>query len=81
VAFNHIADFHDGIDVETYGNPDGSDAIHRPLYPPRKFWNRRPVAIDIYNNKMTNFHDNAVAGADSARQSSGDAPLLESPGL
>jgi hypothetical protein len=60
MAFNHVANFHDGIDVETYGNPDGSDAIHGPLYPPRKFWNRRPVAIDIYNNEMTNFHDNAV---------------------
>ena len=24
VAYNYIADFHDGIDVETYGNPDGS---------------------------------------------------------
>jgi hypothetical protein len=60
VAFNRIANFHDGIDVETYGNPDGSDAIRGPLYPPRKFWNRRPVAIDIYNNDMTNFHDNAI---------------------
>jgi hypothetical protein len=60
IAFNHVANFHDGIDVETYGNPDGSDAVHGPLYPPRKFWNRRPVAIDIYNNEMTNFHDNAV---------------------
>jgi len=60
VAFNRVSDFHDGIDVETYGNPDGSDAIHGPLYPPRKFWNRRPVAIDIYNNDMTNFHDNAI---------------------
>ncbi len=24
VAYNYIADFHDGINVETYGNPDGS---------------------------------------------------------
>jgi hypothetical protein len=59
IAFNYVANFHDGIDVETYGNPDGSDAIHGPLYPPRKFWNRRPVGIDYYNNYMTNFHDNA----------------------
>ena len=27
VAYNYIADFHDGINVETYGNPDGSFAI------------------------------------------------------
>ena len=26
VAYNYIADFHDGINVETYGNPDGSVA-------------------------------------------------------
>ncbi len=60
MAFNYVANFHDGIDVETYGNPDGSDAIKGPLYPSRKFWNRRPVSIDMYNNLMTNFHDNAV---------------------
>jgi hypothetical protein len=59
IAYNYVANFHDGIDVETYGNPDGSDAVHGPYYPPRQFWNRRPVSIDYYNNYMTNFHDNA----------------------
>ena len=59
VAYNYVADFHDGIDVETYGNPDGSHAIDGPHYPPREYWDRRPVAIDFYNNYMTNFHDNA----------------------
>src|SRR5438552_3596681 len=59
VAYNYVADFHDGIDVETYGNPDGSHAIDGPHYPPRKYWDRRPVSIDFYNNYMTNFHDNA----------------------
>ena len=24
VAYNYVANFHDGIDIETYGNPDGS---------------------------------------------------------
>ena len=60
VAHNYIANFHDGIDVETYGNPDGSDATTGPAYPPREFWDRRPVAIDFYNNYLTNFHDNAI---------------------
>jgi hypothetical protein len=60
VAHNYIANFHDGIDVETYGNPDGSSAIDGPRYPPREFWDRRPVAIDFYNNYLTNFHDNAI---------------------
>ena len=59
VAYNYIADFHDGIDIETYGNPDGSHAIDGPHYPPKEYWDRRPVAIDFYNNYMTNFHDNA----------------------
>ena len=59
VAYNYVANFHDGIDIETYGNPDGSHAIDGPHYPPREYWDRRPVAIDFYNNYMTNFHDNA----------------------
>ena len=65
VAYNYVADFHDGIDIETYGNPDGSCATdpnlpdtRRPKYPPREYWDRRPVAIDFYNNYMNNFHDN-----------------------
>ena len=32
--------------------------IDGPHYPPREYWDRRPVAIDFYNNYMTNFHDN-----------------------
>jgi hypothetical protein len=58
VAHNYIANFHDGVNVETYGNPDGSAAVEGPHYPPKGFWDRRPVAIDFYNNYMTNFHDN-----------------------
>ena len=58
VAYNYIANFHDGVNVETYGNPDGSAAVDGPHYPPKEFWDRRPVAIDFYNNYMTNFHDN-----------------------
>ncbi len=63
MAFNHIANFHDGIDIETYGNPDGvtpnPTAANGAFYPARKDWHLRPVAIDYYNNYMTNFHDNA----------------------
>ena len=65
VAYNYITDFHDGINVETYGNPDGSvasgpDMPDGPKYPPREFWDRRPVAIDFYNNYITNSHDNPI---------------------
>ena len=61
VAYNYVANFHDGIDIETYGNPDGSARrIDGPQYPPREYWDRRPVAIDFYNNYITNFHDNPI---------------------
>jgi hypothetical protein len=60
VAHNYVADFHDGIDTEMYGMPDGSHAIDGPNYPPRESWDRRPVAIDIYNNYITNAHDNSI---------------------
>ena len=65
VAHNYIADFHDGINVETYGNPDGSVAsgpgiVDGPKYPPREYWDRRPVAIDFYGNYITNSHDNPI---------------------
>lgn len=64
VAYNYIAHFHDGVDIETYGNPDGNmpgdSAAQGAFYPARKDWKLRPTSIDIYNNYMTNFHDNAV---------------------
>ena len=61
VAFNRIEHFHDGINIETYGNPDGSAAAEgEPKYPARELWNRRPVAIDFYNNDITSSHDNPI---------------------
>jgi len=60
VAHNYVANFHDGIDTEMYGMPDGSHPIDGPSYPPREFWDRRPTAIDIYNNYITNAHDNSI---------------------
>jgi hypothetical protein len=60
VAFNYVADFHDGIDTEMYGMPDGSHPIDGPTYPPSEYWDRRPTAIDLYNNYITNAHDNSI---------------------
>ena len=65
VAYNYIANFHDGINIETYGNPDGStasgpDIPDGPKYPTRNYWDRRPVAIDFYGNHITNSHDNPI---------------------
>ena len=60
VAHNYVAHFHDGIDTEMYGHPDGSHPIEGPSYPTREFWDRRPNAIDIYGNYITNAHDNSI---------------------
>lgn len=60
VAHNYVADFHDGVDTEMYGMPDGSHANEGPAYPPREYWDRRPVSVDIYNNYITNAHDNSI---------------------
>ncbi len=51
VAYNYVANFHDGIDHATYGNPDGTPN------PPR---DRLPVSIDFYNNDITNVDDNCI---------------------
>jgi len=51
VAYNHIERFHDGIDVATYGNPDGS---------PNAIQDRLPVSIDFYNNDISNMEDNCI---------------------
>ena len=63
VAYNYVAHFHDGIDIETYGDPEGpspnASAAAGPFYPARKDWYMRPVAIDFNINYMTIFHDNA----------------------
>ena len=67
IQYNYVANFHDGIDDETYGNPPGSyatdpnlpDTTDGPKYPPPEYWDQRPVANDVLNNYMTNFHDNS----------------------
>lgn len=60
VMHNYVADFHDGIDTEMYGMPDGSHPIDGPNYPPREAWDRRPTSIDIIGNYITNAHDNSI---------------------
>jgi len=51
VAYNRISRFHDGIDVATYGNPDGTPAPIR---------DRMPVSIDFYNNEISHSEDNCL---------------------
>ncbi len=51
VAYNAIANFHDGVDVATYGNPDGS---------PNAIRDRMPVSMDFYGNDISNMEDNCI---------------------
>jgi hypothetical protein len=51
IAYNYVANWHDGIDVDTYGDPDGT---------PAELPDRVPVAIDIYNNDIFNTDDNCI---------------------
>jgi hypothetical protein len=58
VAFNSVANFHDGIDIATYGNPDGT---------PNPIRDRLPVSIDFYNNDVSNVEDNCIETDGGAR--------------
>ncbi len=51
VAHNYVTRFHDGIDVATYGNPDGT---------PDPIRDRMPVSIDFYGNDITLVEDNCI---------------------
>jgi hypothetical protein len=51
VAYNYVANFHDGIDHATYGDPDGT---------PNPIRDRLPVSIDFYNNDIRNVDDNCI---------------------
>ncbi len=58
VAHNYLANWHDGIDVATYGTPDGA---------PNDIPDRVPLAIDFYGNDFYNMGDNCVETDGSAR--------------
>jgi hypothetical protein len=58
VAYNFIANWHDGIDVATYGTPDGA---------PNDIPDRVPLAIDFYNNDIFNMGDNCIESDGGAR--------------
>jgi hypothetical protein len=56
VAYNSVMNWHDGIDVATYGNPDGSLSDGTPHENPE----RVPVSIDFYGNDIFNMADNCI---------------------
>ncbi|HEY6443787.1 MAG TPA: hypothetical protein VIY66_10655, partial [Candidatus Acidoferrales bacterium] len=51
VAYNYVANWHDGIDVATYGDPDGT---------PNELPDRVPIDIDFYGNDFYNMADNCM---------------------
>jgi len=51
VCYNYITRFHDGIDFDTYGLPDGYPNVPR---------DRMPVSNDFYNNDLSHFADNCI---------------------
>ena len=63
VAYNYAANWHDGIDIATYGNPDGT----APDGTPHEISDRVPVSIDIYNNDISNTADNCIESDGGAR--------------
>jgi hypothetical protein len=63
ICHNYVANFHDGIDHATYGVPDGYPPYGHPdVYPLEEVLRRDRmfVSIDIYNNFITNVHDNFI---------------------
>ncbi len=58
VAYNYAANWHDGIDIATYGDPDGT---------PDPIADRFPVSIDFYNNDFSNMADNCIEADGGAR--------------
>lgn len=51
VTRNYIANWHDGIDMATYGNPDGTPNVIR---------DRFPMSDDFYGNDIYNMGDNCI---------------------
>ncbi len=63
VAYNYVANWHDGITDATYGNPDGT----APNGVPHEDPDRVPVSIDFYNNDISNVADNCIEADGGAR--------------
>ncbi len=59
VAYNAIANFHDGVDVATYGNPDSTAPVNG-TGSPTPLPDRLPASIDFYGNDISNVEDNCI---------------------
>lgn len=59
VTHNYVADFHDAIDVSTYGEPDGTpDISSEKLSGPSEMDDRVAASIDFDHNDIYNMSDN-----------------------
>jgi hypothetical protein len=59
VTHNYVADFHDAIDVSTYGEPDGTpDIASDKLTGPTEMDDRVAASIDFDHNDIYNMSDN-----------------------
>ena len=63
VAHNYVANFHDAIDISTYGEPDGTpDIAGTALSGPTELDDRTASSIDFYRNDIYNMGDNCIEG-------------------
>ena len=63
VMHNYVANFHDAIDVSTYGEPDGTPGIAgTAVTGPTEQDDRTASGIDFYRNDIYNMGDNCIEG-------------------
>ena len=63
VMHNYVANFHDAIDVSTYGEPDGTpDIAGTAVSGPSELYDRMASSIDFYRNDIYNMGDNCIEG-------------------
>jgi hypothetical protein len=63
VAHNYVANFHDAIDISTYGEPDGTpDIAGTAVSGPTEMDERTASSIDFYRNDIYNMGDNCIEG-------------------
>jgi hypothetical protein len=61
VAHNYVANFHDAIDVSTYGEPDGTpDIASDKVTGPTEMDDKVAASIDFYGNDIYNMGDNCI---------------------
>jgi hypothetical protein len=61
VTHNYVADFHDGIDVSTYGEPDGTpDITSDKVSGPTAIDDRIGASIDFDHNDIYDMGDNCI---------------------